>query len=64
MTTTPTSLKTALSWATESAFCERSMPYSFTMAACVLVRATGYVVRAAGAETGESVMGKERAETR
>src|SRR5690348_6680206 len=30
MTTTPASWKTALSWATESAFCERSMPYSFT----------------------------------
>ena len=29
-TTTPTSLKIALRAATDSAFCERSMPYSFT----------------------------------
>ena len=36
-----TSLKTALSWATDSDFCERSMPYSFTMAGHACTHTTG-----------------------
>jgi len=54
ITTTPTSLKTAFSDATDSAFCERSMPYSFTNDRAGKARTAGYVVHGRKA-TGESV---------
>ena len=61
MTTTPASLKTALSWATASVFCERSMPYSFTMTAVPETRRRGRltVVHAERPTRASPLRGKE-----
>src|SRR3546814_10478603 len=64
LTTTPTSPKTALSWATASVFCERSMPYSFVMIGAEWSAATGSSHHAAGATWRLSIDGEGGRATR